>query len=161
MNKEQFHNLIIQMTEEEVLARTLYGEARGECRGLIRESDGASSFSLQGIVAVGCVIMNRVAAQTWYGSSIRRVCLKPYQFSCWNEKDPNLMVILTADARYKIYRACVRVARDLIAGRYADVTGGADHYYALYMKDEPSWVRFARETTVIGRHRFFKALSTI
>jgi len=66
--------------EVDVLARTIYGEARGE--------------TVRGKEAVACVIMNRVRrAQErggyWWGASVEKVCLKPWQFSCWNEHDPN------------------------------------------------------------------------
>ena len=62
----------------EVLARTLYGEARGE--------------GLPGIEAVACVILNRVAfakarGRYWWGNTVSQVCLKPGQFSCWNAGD--------------------------------------------------------------------------
>jgi len=59
----------------EYMARTLWGEARGE--------------SEEGQVAVGHVIKNRVEKKTWYGKTIKDVCLKKWQFSCWNENDPN------------------------------------------------------------------------
>ena len=40
------------MNDEDILARTLYGEARGE--------------GIDGIEAVACVIMNRYKARKWY-----------------------------------------------------------------------------------------------
>lgn len=59
-----------------VLAQTIWGEAR---------QDGA-----KGMIAVGNVIKNRVAAnKKMFGQGIRGVALKPKQFSCWNPGDPN------------------------------------------------------------------------
>ena len=58
-----------------VMAKTIWGEARGE--------------HYEGQVAVGWVIRNRCETGGWFGNSIREVCLKPYQFSCWNNDDCN------------------------------------------------------------------------
>ena len=66
-----------------VMAGTLWGEARSEGE--------------QGMIAVGNVIMNRVAAKSWYGDHIKGVCLKEWQFSCWNDNDPNKQKILELD----------------------------------------------------------------
>ena len=57
------------------MAKTMWGEARGEGKS--------------GLVAVGWVIRNRCQSGGWFGNTIRKVCLKPYQFSCWNEDDCN------------------------------------------------------------------------
>ena len=62
----------------DILARTLWGEARGE--------------SLAGQIAVAWTIRNRVNdgnAKSWWGEGYVGVCQKPYQFSCWNKNDPN------------------------------------------------------------------------
>ena len=58
-----------------VMAKTMWGEARGE--------------GYNGLVAVGWVIQNRCERGGWFGNTIREVCLKPYQFSCWNNDDCN------------------------------------------------------------------------
>ena len=60
------------------LARTLYGEARGEPR--------------EGIEAVANVILNRVLSNR-YPNTIAKVCLQRLQFSCWNDNDPNRKII--------------------------------------------------------------------
>lgn len=59
----------------DILARTIYGEARGE--------------PWEGKIAVAWVVRNRAERGGWWGDTIREVCLKPWQFSCWNETDPN------------------------------------------------------------------------
>ena len=61
------------LTDIDTLARTLFGEARGELYG--------------GRVAVANVIINRAASQvTWWGNTVEEVCRKPKQFSCWDLK---------------------------------------------------------------------------
>ncbi|VVO24210.1 hypothetical protein PS723_04459 [Pseudomonas fluorescens] len=62
----------------DILARTLWGEARGE--------------GLAGQIAVAWTIRNRVndgKAKSWWGEGYAGVCLKAWQFSCWNKNDPN------------------------------------------------------------------------
>lgn len=91
----------------EILARTLWGEARGE--GVI------------GMEAVAWVVLNRrtVARQEarrqiqrfghlrkryWWGDTILKICRKPYQFSCWNMDDPNMAKMLRVTKRIKAIR---------------------------------------------------------
>ena len=66
------------MTDEQVraalddwqaLTLTLYGEASAE--------------PIEGKVAVGCVVRNRVQTPNRYGSTYRAVCHQRAQFSCW------------------------------------------------------------------------------
>lgn len=59
----------------DTLTKTIWGEARGEGR--------------EGMIAVAWVILNRASIGGWWGNSIETVCLKPWQFSCWNANDPN------------------------------------------------------------------------
>ncbi|MET4731497.1 N-acetylmuramoyl-L-alanine amidase [Thalassospira sp. MBR-102] len=129
----------------EVLARTLYGEARGE--------------GLPGIEAVACVILNRVAfakarGRYWWGSTVAQVCLKPGQFSCWNAGDPNRVKLLKLSARDPAYRLCKRVATRALAGEIADMTQGATHYHTHAV--DPYWARGQVPVAEIGGHLFFK-----
>lgn len=60
------------MSGKEILAKTVYGEARGECR--------------EGWKWVAWVIKNRAHLNKsyWGGSRIKDVCLHPGQFECWD-----------------------------------------------------------------------------
>ncbi len=127
------------MTEDQAdyLARTIYGEARGE--------------GLRGMQAVANVVMNRVKAASWYGASVKDVCLKPYQFSCWNENDPNRAKILAATP---VQLAQARnIAEQAIAGTLPDITGGATHYHAKSVN--PYWAASMTKTATIGSHIFY------
>lgn len=59
-----------QWSEEEVLARTLYAEV--------------GSMGDKAMRAVGAVVLNRRNFGKWMGKSVIEVCLKPYQFPCWD-----------------------------------------------------------------------------
>lgn len=122
----------------DVLARTIFGEARGEC------SDGKK--------AVGLVILNRYKSNKWFSaSSIAEVCLKPLQFSCWNSNDPNSSRIRNANE--KELSAYFTLAEDLIKGKFADITNGATHYHTKAVK--PAWSRGKAPCAEIGEHLFF------
>lgn len=128
-------------SDKEILARTLYGEARGEGQ--------------LGIDAVASVIMNRVKNPCWWGKSVRTVCLKPWQFSCWNEKDPNRDIIINVTDKEPIFRLCLLTAELAIEGLVTDPTYGADSYHDIRMTVPPKWVANATSTTVINHHIFY------
>lgn len=131
----------------DTLARTLWGEARGE--------------GPQGMEAVACVILNRVhVAQAkggyWWGSDIISVCQKPYQFSCWNRSDPNYKQLQAVTEKDIHYATAVRIARRAVAETLADTTGGATHYHAKYVS--PDWASGQKPTAIIGNHIFYKLI---
>lgn len=123
----------------DILARTLYGEARGE--------------SVRGKEAVACVIMNRTRRASWWGKTVAEVCRHPWQFSCWNEADPNRAKIMRVDDSDRVFRICVRIARRAIAGVLDDPTKGATHYHTRTIL--PNWARALSPSAEIGNHLFY------
>lgn len=129
--------------ELDVLARTLWGEARGE---------GSA-----GMVAVGWTIRNRAAHPGWWGKDIVGVCQAPYQFSCWNKNDPNYPYLSGAkQIPAGEYLRAREAALSVLSGSQSDPTGGATHYYATTMSKPPAWAAKAKRTVVIGHHAFFR-----
>ena len=133
----------------DVLARTIYGEARGE---YFRKDGGISSF-----VCVANVICNRATKPKRYGASVAKVCQRAYQFSCWNKNDPN-RVIITRIKRGddKIFDLCYDVAEKVLAGQWPDLTEGANHYHASWMKTYPAWSLGKTPTKRMGQHIFYQ-----
>lgn len=130
--------------ELDTLARTLWGEARGE--------------ALAGKEAVACVILNRVrrARQRggwWWGGSVEQVCRRPYQFSCWNQDDPNRPKLETVAPSNRAFRACLEVARRALSGELTDPTRGATHYHTRDVL--PPWARGRQPSAAIGGHLFY------
>jgi N-acetylmuramoyl-L-alanine amidase len=123
-------------------ARTIWGEARGE---------GAA-----GMRAVAHVLLNRAQDGRW-GLSLGAVCLAPYQFSCWNLKDPNRAKMLGMFSGDIELTAPTAAFGDANAERQQgiDPTGGATHYYAD-TSHAPDWANGAIQTAHIGHHIFFK-----
>jgi spore germination cell wall hydrolase CwlJ-like protein len=132
--------------DRDILARTLWGEARGE--------------SLAGQIAVAWTIRNRVndgKARSWWGEGYAGVCQKPYQFSCWNKNDPNFAYLSGAKMIPFRELAQAQIAADqVMAGKVPDPTGGATHYYATTMPKPPMWAKDAKKTLELGHHVFFK-----
>lgn len=122
------------------LARTLWGEARGQ--------------GLEGIAAVANVIQNRVDKPSWWGKGWVGVCTHPWQFSCWNEGDPNRARLLRVTEADPQYRDCLVIAKAAVAGDLRDRTKGSDHYCVTTL--HPKWARGKRPVVTIGDHKFFK-----
>lgn len=128
----------------DTLARTLWGEARGE--------------PVRGIEAVAAVVVNRVRIAVrqdgfWWGGSIVAVCRKPWQFSCWNPADPNRAKLLAVTVADPVFATCLRVARRAVAGLLPDPTGGATHYH--HDTIHPAWAEGRAPSAEIGRHLFY------
>ena len=124
----------------EIMARTIYGEARGE--------------GLDGKIAVGYVIRNRANDPKWWGGNIVEVCKKPYQFSCWLRNDPNYEKLTTVTLDDEAFYACVKAALHVAGDACPDITQGATHYHAHYV--EPSWASTMEHLVDIGNHKFYK-----
>jgi len=131
--------------EIDVLARTIFGEARGE--------------PIEGMEAVACVVLNRVRiseekGRYWWGNGIIGVCQKPYQFSCWNRNDPSYQRLINVREDNIYFASALRIARRAVIGALKDVTKGATHYHADYV--DPYWARGEEPVKIIGRHLFYK-----
>lgn len=121
------------LNDLDVLARTLYGEARGE---------GA-----KGMVLVANVIITRSQDRRW-PNSVADVCQQPWQFSCWNKNDPNLPKLLATDFSDKYfvqaYTEAAGVLYDrLIKKKDKNPVTGCNHYMtgSLYRGSRPpSWI---------------------
>ncbi|MCP4379836.1 MAG: hypothetical protein GY798_00135 [Hyphomicrobiales bacterium] len=127
------------------LARTLYGEARGE--------------PTEGIEAVANVILNRVRSNR-YPNTVAKVCLQRLQFSCWNDNDPNKKII----ARLKpgdsaVFDKVLGIAKRAVLGGLPNTVVGALHYHAKQIN--PSWVKNSPAATLvarIGAHLFWSGI---
>lgn len=135
--------------EVDVLARTLWGEARGE---------GSA-----GMQAVANVIVNRLRISEnhhkpyWWGNTLIEICQKPFQFSCWNEGDPNLDQLLAVDETNIHFMTAKRIARRAVYTQLDDMAEKATHYHAAGIM--PFWAHKKQPVTVIGRHIFYRLVS--
>lgn len=131
------------------LARTIYGEARGE--------------KAIGKHAIACVILNRFKSSKGYlnGTTISETCKKNatdrrtgrvvYQFSCWDPNDPNYKKI--KDATPAELGDCYIIAKEALEGVYKDITCGSLHYHALSVS--PWWAQGKKPVVMLGNHVFY------
>ena len=137
------------LDDTDILARTVYGEARGE--------------GLEGMEAVACVILNRYKARKWFTGyivrqgqkipSIAQTCLKKYQFSCWNKNDPNAIKIQKVDTSDALFCQCLVVAKAAISGELKDFTNGATYYHTRQIK--PVWAQKHTPCYEVKNHLFY------
>lgn len=135
------------MTEEylNIFTRTLYGEARGEYK----------AFGPGALIAVANVIMNRMKKGGRFGGTVKEVCLKPKQFSCWNENDPNYALLTGVELlKEPLYKICQEVAEKVGSGSWPDLTRGSDHYHASSC--HPFWAKPENVKLRLGRHIFYQ-----
>ena len=90
---------------------------------------------------------------------MKDVCLKPKQFSCWNEGDPNLPIITAVTLQDQRYRSCFRAALSAYDRSEKDPTFGATHYFTtarpkLAQTWPPEWAMEMIPLATIGAHEF-------
>lgn len=138
--------MINNFSDVEIIARTLFGEARGE----------VEKVGVIALEAIASVIWNRwVKNPKQFGESPREVCLKPYQFSCWNTNDPNLKLLLQLKINHDAYSLCYMISEEFMAGRGCDVTNGSDHYHSRWIQP-PNWAVGRMPVMEIGNHYFYR-----
>lgn len=127
-----------------IIARTLYMEAR---------SEGET-----GIDAVASVILNRAGGKA---EKLPIVCLKKYQFSCWNgstTKTPTLYKTIIPSSAAKqgpnrdMWQYCEKTAGKLLDGTFKSTIGKRNAYHTLAVT--PLWDKRMQDKTTIGKHVF-------
>ena len=123
---EKGEDMAAESAEVELLARVISAEARGE--------------PYSGQVAVGAVILNRVAHPAFPGT-IAGVVYQPGAFTC----------MVDGQFDEPVSESSARAARDAING--ADPSGGAIYYFNPDTATS-AWIWSRPLIKVIGRHRF-------
>lgn len=158
--------LFLTLDPGDLAAVVLWGEARGE--------------SSRGREAIGCVMQNRVAEGRFGGHDLRRVLLKPWQFSSLIPEGGaanyqtvvdvahTVQKIRTVERGGKIIgvkpelgpvmRDCLRIGSLVEKAALEDFTGAANHYLELSLLEAkpPTWTNGLKPTLIVGRHAFFR-----
>lgn len=139
-----------KLPDDIVLALTIWGEARNQ--------------PIEGQIAVGCVVRNRLKRAVNTAPRWRDVCLADEQFSCFNADDPNAgpiaraaAMLMTAVPTPELEQA-LWIAEGLMSGAALDNTKGATHYLttALLKTHPPTWAKNQPVLVVYGAHSFLK-----
>ena len=133
-NETPTHKTETTSKEAKIVAITILAEARGEGEA--------------GMYAVGAVIAQRAFEGKRTPSE---VCLKKWQFSCWNGKKPKDLAHLlkTPQAKYALL-----IAKN-INNLSREFVGYANHYHNNKIKP-PYWAKGKKPVKVIGNHIFYK-----
>jgi len=153
-------NKVCEQTKDiEIMALTLYGEARDQ--------------GLDGMLAVASVIINRLDRPGWWSrnrddvpdDTVTAVCLDPLQFSCWNEggiqSQRDKLLALQENFYTEIshdnaaLKECYWIACGILQGYLRSNVGKATHYHTASSK--PKW-RLAPSMLYVGRigaHLFY------
>ena len=120
--------------ETKIIAITILAEARGEGHG--------------GMYAVAAVIAQRAFERK---RTAKEICLKPYQFSCWNGKKlkdlEHLLKVPQAGYAIALAKNIKLLSRDFV--------GYANHYHNNKIK-LPYWAKGQKPVKTIGNHIFYK-----
>jgi len=137
-----------ELTQREVVAMTILGEARGEGKA--------------GMYAVATVINTRVINRN---KTPRQVCLQPWQFSCWNDSDVNKAKLGELYLTHPMRDYAIRLAANITELKKS-YTKNADHYchvnenpywsYRIVVRDNKKIRRYIKPVAVIGNHKFYK-----
>jgi cell wall hydrolase len=111
-----------------------------------REARGEPLDAQRGVI---WTILNRAAKPGWWGRDIISVILCPYQFSSFNQNDPNATKFPAPNdpAWPEILLAAVAPG--------TDPTGGATSYYDDSIP-APSWAGEMTPTVKLGRLNFYR-----
>lgn len=139
----EFSNKEFQQNQEiDIVARTLWGEARNQ--------------GMKGMIAVANVIGNRVNNPGWWGYGYISVCFMKNQFSCWNRNDPNYSEIRKVDPSDKQFFQAINIATNLVKNKLKDLTLGSDHYLLTNVVHKIPWAQKRVPQVIIGKHSFYK-----
>ena len=108
--------------------------------------------------AIASVVLNRVHFSKqkkgyWWGNTIKEVCLKPKQFSCWNKNDANYELIKKVGEKNTVFQICKRIAKRAEAGLLKDNLKAATHYHTKQIS--PKWTVGKIACVEIGNHLFY------
>lgn len=131
--------------ERETAALTVWAECRGQ--------------PWEGQLAVAYVIRNRFEQPSWWGTGLAGVCLKPWQFSCWNKSVEHGSQLdrlnNPATKKLKSYADAMAAVDVALAGLEPDPTNGAAYYCTPAVVNQTKWARGKTPSAVIGGHVFF------
>ncbi len=136
---------MILLSELDIAARTLWGEARGE--------------DYIGRRAVANVFFNRwktTHGQFRKDDTLATSCLRHVQFSVWNANDPNFKKMFEIDYNNADLLMCLQIVLEVInEDGKGDITNGARHYYSKSMSSPPSWAIGQEPSFETEGHLFF------
>ncbi len=145
------------------LVKTIYGEARGSTD--LDKYAVACVIRNRAKIARSCVAQHGKSHPLFGNGEIADVCLKPYQFSCWNKQDPNYALLTSLDMEEaltsdKVLYHCYVIAEKVITefDDLKDVTEGSTHFHTKRMGWPAAWGKQKPCTVEIGAHLYYNMI---
>lgn len=114
-----------------------------------RESRGQPLEAKKG---VAWVIRNRTIHPGWWGKDWATVILHPYQFSSFNQDDPN--AVKWPVKSDPAWLESIMAAKDAWEALTADPVDGATNYHDVSV--DPAWTRKMLLVKSVGKLKFYK-----
>ena len=131
--------------EQDTLAQTLLGEARGEGKA--------------GLYAIACIVKRRMELKS-YPNTAMAVCLEPSQFDYWTQRKrvkwddqnrANVRRLMKGNTELVRYAKMLAININRVDLNY---TKNADHYCTLDTHNY--WTKGNKPVAIVGQHKFFK-----
>ena len=132
------------MSDLSLMALCCYREARGEPQ--------------DGKLGVCHVIQNRANKPGWWGTDVKSVILKRFQFSSFNTEDPN--VDIWPMDNNPAWTQCLSAASAVLMGDDPDLTHGAVYYHDSSISFPKAWGKEENyvKTLVVGKLSFYRPI---
>jgi len=112
--------------ELEIVARTIWGEA--------------GDLGVEAMRAVAAVILNRRTHGKWWGRTAADVCLRPYQFRCWDASSPTIQQMRSGSPESPTLTEARSIAEEALTKGFArDPSKRATHYHPEWVIPVPAW----------------------
>ena len=140
--KKEHLKIFQNLNEFDLLTVLMLGEGRGE--------------PIEGRIAIGNVVKNRVKSRKWDGTTYWEVILMPKQFSCFDDSNVDYMIEILGKPNDPLRKETLWIAHGIHGRFILDNTKGAFNYHAGWLNPYPSWAKNMVKTVQIGNHIFYK-----
>lgn len=146
-------SVLNDLDDVDLLARTLYCEARGE---ELSSLEAVAQALINNIYGAGVFVArtDRANGSPLVGRNARNPDHKIVQLSCWRKKGFDQDKALRINRRDFAFRLCRRMVIRVISGCAGDVVQGATRFHRH--DTDPEWIKGLIPVAEVGNFLFYK-----